>query len=107
MSEELIEYKGVPIRKYKYMVLPCTVRACRYEADVNGHHLTARTRKEIDTLVNKALLNMILGTEEMKAVLKRHQKWCDEGMNEKLPRKESTRADLRGFYKRSSRVPRL
>ena len=51
--------------------------------------------------------NMIIGTEEVKAALEEHQKWCDEGMDEALPRKKSPRADLHGFYKRSSRVPRL
>lgn len=107
MSEELIEYKGVTIRRYKYMMLPCTVRACRYEADVNGLHLTANTRKEIDALVSKALKNMIIRTEEVKAALEKHQEWCDEGMDEAFPRKKSPRANLHGFYKLSSRVPRL
>ena len=101
----MIEYKGVTIRRYKYMMLPCTVRACRYEADVNGLHLTANTRKEIDTLVSKALKNMIIGTEKVKAVLEKHQKWCDEGMDETLPSKKSPRADLHGFYMRDVKIP--
>ena len=105
MSEELIEYKGVTIRRYKYMMLPCTVRACRYEADVNGFHLTANTRKEIDTLVSKALKNMIIGTEEVKAALEKHQKWCDEGIDETISHKKSPRADLHGFYMRDVKIP--
>ncbi len=100
MSQELIEYKGVTIRKYRYTMLPCTVRACDYEADVNGIRLTAKTRKEINTLVNKALKNMVMNTEEVKAVLKKHQEWCGEGMSQ-----EDKRANLRGFYMRDVKIP--